>query len=145
MPITRHVICPHCGKVARESEVILPSDRRAQKLGYRDIVSLIIDYRASGMAYREISEATGIPERTLVTHAPEDARGFRAKTKLHKERCKNNGKKAVAARMKKWFDYPRADGKSLKKVSIENMVKAEERIFEKCTTRLKNLNAKQTS
>lgn len=129
MPITRHVICPHCGKVAKETEVILKSDRMAQRLGFRNIEELIIYYRAEGLSYREIHERTGISRKTLDEHVPDFLRGFRMKTKLHKYACRNNGKKSVTARMRKYFDYPTANGKSKKQMSLEAMEKTRRKLF----------------
>lgn len=123
MPTTRHVICPHCGKVAKASEVILKSDRMAQALGFRGIEELIVHYRADGLTYKEMHERTGIPKRTLEENAPIFLRGLRMQTKLSKEACRNNLKKAVAARMKKYFDHPTANGKSKKQMSLEAMSK----------------------
>ena len=121
MPIVKQIICPYCGKIAKESEVILKSDRMAQKLGFRGIEELIIHYRAEGLSYREIHETTGISRKTLDEHVPDFLRGVRVKTKQHKYACRNNGKKSVAARMIKWFDYPTANGKSKKQMSLEAM------------------------
>lgn len=129
MPIIKQIICPHCGKVAKESEVILKSDRMAQKLGFRNIEELIIHYRAEGLSYREIHEKTGISRKTLDEHVPYFLRGVRMKTKLHKYACRNNGKKSVLARMKKYFDHPTANGKSKKEMSLEAMDNVKRRLF----------------
>jgi hypothetical protein len=132
MPIIRHIICPHCGKVARESEVILKSDRQAQALGFRNIEELVRHYRSGEkpLAYYQIAEKTGIPQSTLDDHIPEDVKGIRAKTEKHKLACRNNGKNLVAMRMKKFFDAPRAGkGKSNKQLSLETMAKTKEKLF----------------
>lgn len=129
MPITKRIICPHCGKVAKETEVILKSDRKAQALGFRNIEELIIHYRAEGLSYREIHEKTGISRKTLDEHVPQNLRGFRAKTELHKQACRNNGKKLIALRMKKYFDHPTSNGKSKKEMSLDAMSKTIERKY----------------
>ena len=129
MPTTRNIICPHCGKLARASEVILKSDRMAQKLGFRGIEELIIHYRADGLTYKEMHERTGISKRTLEDNAPEFLRGLRRQTKRQKESSRNNLKKAVAVRMKKYFDHPRANGKSNKQMSLEAMARTKLKMF----------------
>lgn len=129
MPTTRNIICPHCGKVASASEVILKSDRMAQKLGFRGIEELIIHYRADGLTYKEMHERTGISKRTLEDNAPDFLRGLRRQTKRQKGASRNNLKEAVAARMKKYFDHPTANGKSKKQMSLEAMSKTVERKF----------------
>lgn len=125
-------MCPHCGKVARVSEVILKSERKAQALGFRNIEELVRYYRSGEkpLAYYQISELTGIPKRTLNNHVPEDVRGVRAKTEKHKLACRNNGKKLVAMRMKKFFDHPKAgNGKSNKQLSLEAMKRTKNKLF----------------
>jgi DNA-binding transcriptional ArsR family regulator len=130
MPITRHIICPHCGKVARESEVILKSDKAAQALGFRNIEELVRHYRSEGLAYYQIAEKTGIPKSTIEHHIPEDVKGYRAKTEKHKLACRNNGKRLVAMRMKKFFDHPKAgNGKSNKQLSLEAMEATKQKLF----------------
>jgi hypothetical protein len=132
MPITRHIVCPHCGKVARESEVNRKSDKQAQALGFRNIEELVRHYRSGEkpLAYYQIAEKTGIPKNTLVHHIPEDVKGVRAKTEKHKLACRNNGKRLVAMRMKRFFDHPKAgNGKSNKQLSLEAMKKTKQRLF----------------
>lgn len=132
MTITRHIICPHCGKVARESEVVLPSDKKAQSLGFRNIEELVRHYRSGEkpLAYYQIAEKTGIPQSTLDDHIPEDVKGVRAKTEKHKLACKKNGKNLVAMRMKKFFDHPKSgNGKSNKQLSLEEMAKVKQKLF----------------
>ena len=101
----------------------------AQKLGFRGIEELIIHYRAEGLTYKEMHKRTGIPKRTLEDNAPDFLRGLRRQTKRQKDASRNNLKKAVAARMKKYFDHPRANGKSNKQMSLEAMTKTRLRIF----------------
>ena len=129
MSITRYIICPHCGKVARASEVNQKSDKAAQALGFRNIEELVRYYRSDGLAYYQIAEKTGIPHSTIAHHIPEDVKGYRAKTEKHKLACKNNGKNLVAIRMKKYFDYPTANGKSKKQMSVDAMEKAKQKLF----------------
>lgn len=132
MPIKRHVICPHCGKVARVSEVILKSERKAQALGFRNIEELVRHYRSGDkpLAFYQISELTGIPKRTLDSHVPQDIKGVRAKTEKHKLACINNGKNLVAMRMKKFFDAPRSgNSKSNKQLSLEAMERTKQKLF----------------
>jgi len=132
MPITRHIVCPHCGKVARESEVNLKSDKAAQALGFRNIEELVRHYRSGEklLAYYQIAELTGISKKTLTSHVPQDVKGYRAKTEKHKLACRNNGKKLVAMRMKKFFDHPKAyNGKSNKQLSLEEMEKVKQKLF----------------
>ena len=101
----------------------------AQKLGFRGIEELIIHYRAEGLSYREIHEKTGISKRTLEENAPYFLRGLRRQTRSQKEACRNNLKKAVAARMKKYFDHPTANGKSKKQMSLEAMARTKLKLF----------------
>lgn len=132
MPTKRHIVCPHCGKVARVSEVNMKSDKQAQSLGFRNIEELVRHYRSGEkpLAFYQISELTGIPKRTLDAHVPQDVKGVRAKTKKHKLACRNNGKNLVAMRMKKYFDHPKAgNGKSNKQLSLDAVEATKQKLF----------------
>ena len=129
MPTTRNIYCPHCGRIASASEVILKSDRTAQALGFRGIEELIIHYRAEGLTYKEMHERTGISKRTLEDNAPDFLRGLRRQTKRQKAASLDNLKKAVAVRMKKYYDHPRANGKSNKQMSLEAMARTKLKMF----------------
>lgn len=136
----QQIFCPHCGEDL--TPPIMPrkrhSDFVARKLGYENISELIRDYRSQGKPYKQIAYETGLSEVTIIRNIPEEIKGdFIAQTEALKIAQSNNGKKVADIRRKKLFDFQmfswsneNKKGMSPREISLENMKKAKEKLFQ---------------
>ena len=104
----------------------------ANSLGYPTIEALIIDKRADRWPYDKIIEFTGLPERTIFNHLPQDLKGdFSAMTEKRRKHIQKLIVYGSDARRRKRFTELRRDGTTRKELSIMEMDKVRARLAQK--------------